>query len=176
MKIKNKIWIYSLAIIGMFLMLSVTLKTYGQNYTISFTATGAVTTIDSVKVENITQGTSLSIIGNDTLHLIETSGIKDLSEKNENIKVYPNPMQGQTELSFYAEKSGNVQLIIYDISGKEVLLTNDFLLQEIQRYRIIGLKQGLYFVSICGANYSYTTKIISLNSTNNESKNRISWK
>jgi len=151
-------------------MFSVTLKTSAQNYTISFTATGIVITIDSVKVENITQGTSLSIIGNDTLHLIETSGIKDLSVKNENIKVYPNPMIGQTELSFYAEKTGNVQLIIYDISGKEVLLTNDFLLQGIQRYRITALKQGLYFVSICGANYSYTVKIISLNATTSEAE------
>ena len=170
MNTKNKIWIYSFVLIGVLLMFSVTLKTNGQNYTISFTATGIVTTIDSVKVENITQGTSLTIIGNDTLHLIETSGIKNLSVKNENIKVYPNPMIGQTELSFYAEKTGNVQLIIYDVSGKEVLLTNDFLLQKIQRYRITGLKQGIYFVSICGANYSYTTKIISLNSTNNEAK------
>ena len=170
MNTKNKIWIYSFVLIGVLLMISATLKTSAQNYTISFTATGAVTTIDSVKVKNITQGTSLTIIGNDTLHLIETSGIKNLSVKNENIKVYPNPMIGQTELSFYAEKTGNVQLIIYDVSGKEVLLTNDFLLQKIQRYRITGLKQGIYFVSICGANYSYTTKIISLNSTNNEAK------
>jgi len=170
MNTKNKIWIYLLAIMGMFLMFSVTLKTSAQNYTISFTATGIVTTIDSVKVENITQGTSLSIIGNDTLHLIETSGIKDLSEKNENIKVYPNPMIGQTELSFYAKKIGNVQLIIYDISGKEVLLTNDFLLQGIQRYRITGLKQGIYFINICGENYSYTVKIISLNTTTSEAE------
>jgi len=151
-------------------MFSVTLKTSAQNYTISFTATGIVTTIDSVKVENITQGTSLTIIGNDTLYLIETSGIKNLSVKNENIKVYPNPMLGQAELSFYAKESGNVQLIIYDISGKEVLLTNDFLLQGIQRYRITGLKQGIYFVNICGENYSYTVKIISLNTTTSEAE------
>ena len=170
MKTKNKIWIYSFVLIGVLLMFSVTLKTNGQNYTISFTATGIVTTIDSVKVENITQGTSLTIIGNDTLYLIETSGIKNLSVKNENIKVYPNPMIGQTELSFYAEKTGNVQLIIYDVSGKEVLLTNDFLLQKIQRYRITALKQGIYFVNICGENYSYTVKIISLNTTTSEAE------
>ena len=60
MKTKNKIWIYSFVLIGVLLMFSVTLKTSAQNYTISFTATGAVTTIDSVKVENITQGTSLA--------------------------------------------------------------------------------------------------------------------
>ncbi len=170
MKTKKSIWIYSLAIMGVFLMLSVTLKTSAQNYIISFTATGAVTTIDSIKVENITQATSLTLLGTDSLHLTGTSDINGESVNHEGIKIYPNPMQGQTEISFYAKKAGNAQLIIFDISGKKVLLINDIFLQGIQSCRITGLKQGMYFVNIRGENYFYTAKIISLNSSQSEAK------
>ncbi len=170
MKTKNRIWIYSFAFLGVFFMLSFALKTSAQNYIISFTATGAATTIDSVKVENITQGTSLTIIGADSLHLTGTAGISDLSVNEEDVKIYPNPMQGQAELSFYAKKAGNAQLIIYDISGKELLLISNVFFQGIQMCRITGLKQGIYFVNIIGENYLYTAKLISLNTAQSEAK------
>lgn len=42
---------------------------HAQDYFIGFTATAASTTIDSVKVENLVQGTSLTLSGTDILHL-----------------------------------------------------------------------------------------------------------
>ena len=155
---------------GMLLMFTLPLKTSAQNYLISFTATGAATTLDSVKAENITQATSLTVIGDDTLHLIGTAGINDLSIDEERIKIYPNPMQRQSELSFYAKKTGNARLIIYNISGKEVLQTNNVFLQGTQMCRITGLKQGVYFVHIIGENYTYSSKIISLSTAQSEAK------
>jgi hypothetical protein len=80
-------------------------STNAQNYNIRFAATGgAVTKLDSVKVENLNQGTKLSLPGEDTLHL-GTLGIDD-GANQETIKIYPNPMQGLAELSFYAKASG----------------------------------------------------------------------
>ena len=45
---------------------------YAQDYQINFTGTGATSTVDSVKVENLSQCTSLSLGGADTLHLKAT--------------------------------------------------------------------------------------------------------
>ncbi|MCF8297269.1 MAG: DUF1566 domain-containing protein [Saprospiraceae bacterium] len=170
MKTKNRIWIYSSVLLGVFLMFSIALKTSAQNYIISFAATGSATTIDSVQVENITQGTSLTIFGNDSLHLTGTAGISDLSVNKLDVKIYPNPMQGQAKLSFYAKKAGNARLIIYDISGKEVLQKSNVFVQGIQICLITGLKQGIYFVNIIGENYLYTAKLISLNTAQSEAK------
>lgn len=145
-------------------------STQAQNYLISFVATGASTTLDSVKVENLTQVTSKTFKGNDTLHLKGTDGISNINANEEIIQVYPNPMQGQSEISFYAKNTGNSQLTIYDISGKEVLQTVGEIFQGIKMYRLTGLRQGVYFVNISGVNYFYTAKLISLNISQSDAK------
>jgi len=151
-------------------MFSITLETRAQNYIISFAASGVVTILDSVNVENITQGTSLTLAGTDSLHLTGMTGINNLSVNDKYMKIYPNPMLGQAELSFYAKKTGDAQLIIFDISGKEVLLIRDIILQGIHRYQITGLKQGIYSVNISGENYLYTSKLISQNTKQSKAK------
>ncbi len=153
----------------LFLILFATANIYSQNYDISFVATGAATTVDSVKVENLTQGTSLTLLGTDTLHLGNV-GINEVGVNNENLQVYPNPMQGRAELAFYAKQDGNAKIVIYDISGKEILQAEDKLIQGTQKYQLTGLKQGVYFINISGTNYFYTTKLISQNVTPSEAK------
>ena len=144
--------------------------THAQNYLISFVATGAATTLDSIKTENLTQGTSLTIQGGDVLNLTGSVGINDYTANEEMIKVSPNPMQGQAEISFYAKQAGNAKIAIYDIAGKEVLKYEEKLLQGTQKHQLIGLKQGVYFIIISGEGYFYTAKLISQNATPGEAK------
>jgi hypothetical protein len=49
---------------------SLPVKTVALNYTISFTGTGASTTIDSVIVQNLTQGTSITVPAGNKIHCI----------------------------------------------------------------------------------------------------------
>ncbi|MEI6823367.1 MAG: FISUMP domain-containing protein [Bacteroidota bacterium] len=139
-------------------------KLMAQNYLISFAGTGAAITVDSVKVINLTQNIALTLNGNDVLQLGDV-GINELSSIDNSLQVYPNPMQGQAEMLFYTKQSGNTKLVIFDIAGKEVLQANDNLLQGIHKYSITGLKQGVYFINIVGENYFYTSKLISLSSS-----------
>ena len=161
-----KFCIYSL--IGLLLMISLSLETNAQDYKISFkgkNSAGDSITIDSVKVENLTQNTTLTLLAlsyGDTLHL-GTVGIEELFDNNNNIQVYPNPMQGQAEISFFVKQAGNAQLTIYDLSGRIILQSVNNFLQGIQKYHLIGLKQGMYFIYINGENYFYTAKLISQN-------------
>ncbi len=151
----------------MALLLGITVN--AQNYLINFTGSGASTTVDSVKVENLTKGVNVTVLGTDTLHL-GTVGINEMDIKNNYLKVYPNPMQGEAELSFYAKQFGNVQLSIYDISGRTILKINDKLLKGSHTFKLSCLKQGMYFIYINGENFSYSTKIISQHSTFCEAK------
>ncbi|MEI6696608.1 MAG: SUMF1/EgtB/PvdO family nonheme iron enzyme [Bacteroidota bacterium] len=147
-----------------------TANIYAQTYTINFAATGAATTVDSVKVENFTHPATVKWHSGDVLQLQLSNGINEIGINNQSLQICPNPMQGQSEIYFYAEQAGNAILSIYDIAGKEVLQTESKLLQGMQKYLLTGLKQGLYFVNICGDGYFYSAKLISLNTTASESK------
>ena len=154
----------------LFLILFATANIYSQTYTISFAATGAATTVDSVKVENLTQVTTVTWHASDVLQLVLTNGINEVGVNEENLQVFPNPMQGQAEISFYAKQTGNATISIYDIAGKEVLQIEEKLLQGTQKYQLTGLKQGIYFINISGNGYFYTAKLISQNATTGEAK------
>ncbi|MFZ4414747.1 MAG: FISUMP domain-containing protein [Bacteroidales bacterium] len=154
----------------LFLMIFANANIYSQIYTISFAATGAATTVDSVKVENITQGTTVKWYAGDVLQLILSNGINNLGANEENFHVFPNPMQGQAEILFYVKQSGNATLSIYNISGKEIVLVNNKFSQGIQKFQLKGLKQGVYFINIRGENYLYTSKLISLSTMQCEVK------
>ena len=141
-----------------------------QNYLINFTGSGAANTVDSVKVQNLTQNTTLSLSGSDILELIVSVGIKQINSTDDNLKIYPNPMQGQAELSFYAKQAGNTQVLISDITGKEVVQISRNLAKGKNKYKITDLKQGIYYINIIGENYLYTAKLISINKNQNETK------
>jgi len=138
-----------------------------QNYQILFAGLGASTTVDSVLVENITQGTSLKLLGVDTLLLQGTTSLNDIDIDKGDIMIYPNPMQEDAYISFNAKKAGNVKISIYDISGKLVLEHSDVLQQGLIKYKIGGLNQGVYFVGINGDNYKYKSRLISFNKGTN---------
>ncbi len=151
-------------------MIFATANIYSQTYTISFAATIAFPALDSVKVENLTHPVMVKWHAGDVLQLVLSNGIKEMDINYQDLHVYPNPMQGQTEISFYAKQAGNARLTINDISGKELLKAENKLLQGIQKYQLAGLKQGIYFINISGEGYFYTSKLISQNSTTSKAK------
>ena len=141
-----------------------------QTYTITFAGIGAATTVDSVKVENLTHPATVIWHTIDVFQLQLGNGINEIDYTDDNLQVYPNPMQGQSEILFYAKQAGNATLSIYDIAGKEILQFGNKLLQGIQKYQLTSLKQGMYFINITGNGYFYTAKLISQNTTPCEAK------
>lgn len=140
---------------------------YSQNYNISFAASGASTTVGTVKVDNLTQNTSITLNGNDILHLGPV-GINETEFNSNNTIIYPNPTQGKAELSFNAEQDGDVQITINDITGKEVLHIGNNYPKGNHKFQLNGLKQGMYLVNIKSETHSYSLKLISQNSNKNE--------
>lgn len=107
--------------------------------------------------------------GSDILELIVSVGIKEINSTDDNLKIYPNPMQGQAELSFYAKQAGYTQVLISDITDKVVQINRNSA-KGINKYKIADLKQGIYYINIIGENYLYTAKLISINTNQNETK------
>ncbi|HTX87482.1 MAG TPA: FISUMP domain-containing protein, partial [Bacteroidales bacterium] len=133
-----------------------------QNYLINFAGSGAGITVDSVKVENLSQCTSLSLSGTDTLLLRKEVGIGEITNRNDiSLQVSPNPSAGKFSLSIQTPESRGVTLSICDLSGK-VLLNRDEILETGKSLFLLGgLKSGLYILNAVSGNSYLTVKIIS---------------
>jgi uncharacterized protein (TIGR02145 family) len=133
-----------------------------QDYQISFTGSGQSTTIDSIQVENLTQGTTLSLNGDDVLHLVGTVGINILNADKNTVKVYPNPMVESAFVEFANSKTELVYLEIYNGMGVLITKQSKQVQQGRQRFEISGLKAGIYTVNVNAADWKYAAKLISL--------------
>jgi len=142
--------------------LSCELSLNAQNYLITFSGSGASTTVGSVKVENLTSGISLTLNGSDILYLSGTSGINSIeNNQSSQLKIYPNPMTDNATIEIYIPESGDASLSIYEITGKLVSQFKSSLDNGQHDFRLTGLKSGLYLLSIKGNAYQYSGKLLS---------------
>ncbi|HOZ29734.1 MAG TPA: FISUMP domain-containing protein [Bacteroidales bacterium] len=147
---------------------------YSQNYQISFTGTGASTSVESVKIENLTQCTEINISGNDILNLSSEVGIDELiSEPFNLVLIYPNPSAGMCYIDFKAYSDEIISIRIYDLSGKTVLYSEQFVNQGDNTFKTDGLSNGIFLLKLDNKHFSYTAKIIIDQSDNKSSQVNI---
>ena len=138
-----------------------------QDYLINFTATGESTVVTSVKVENLTKGTTLEISGSDVLHLTATiTGIEPFNANDEKgLNFSPNPLKEFSRMKFTQHESGDVIVAIHDMAGKKIAEKKEFLLPGDHTFRITGINKGIYIVSVSSGKYSVSGKLVSVSST-----------
>ena len=121
-----------------------------QDYQISFAVLDDnEATVDSLLVQNIEQGHSITQRGNDILHLVaSTTGISDLSISNRMVEVYPNPFSDKATIVFQNGKQGLVQLSLFDMTGK--IVAQNSMVQSAGRaiFEVSGLPAGAYVIRI----------------------------
>ncbi|MEI7724319.1 MAG: FISUMP domain-containing protein [Bacteroidota bacterium] len=144
------------------LMLSAAFQMYAQNYQINFAGTGASTTLDSVKVENLSQCTSLTIAGTDTLILTSTIGINEFrNPRGIGVTIYPNPSPGDCSVEFASTSGSTVSISLSDMSGKTVLQKTAFFREGNHSFFLTGIQRGVYNLKVESSGYLYTAKLIS---------------
>ncbi len=132
-----------------------------QNYHISFTGSGESSTVNIVQVLNLTQGTSLSLSGSDSLNLVGTIGINSLTNSENYFNIYPNPMNETSNIEFYNSKSGQVSVEIFDVTGKVITSLNKQIQNGNQTFEISGLNAGVYIVNVSTTKLRYAGNLIS---------------
>jgi hypothetical protein len=161
-----------LIVITLFLGL-VFIKSIAINYTISFTGSGASTTIDSVIVQNLTKGTSVKVLAGNVLNLSDSkTAIEQISTTDESISVYPSSVAGKYTISFFSKEVGATQLNVYSIDGRKLngIICN---LQEGRNLFQLALPKGAFIITINGLRFSYSSKLISYSGL--ETKPEISF-
>ena len=92
-------------------------KANAQNYRLTFAATGASNSIDSIQVRNLTQGTALTLAGTDTLNLQGVLGVTNtFNSTNKSLRIYPNPMGQKCTIEFEAPETGPANIAIFPLS------------------------------------------------------------
>ena len=138
-----------------------TLLANAQNYLITFAGTGASAIVNSVKVENLTANTSLTLSGSDILRLTGTVGISQAeNEQLSGIKIYPNPMTENSLLEIYPPVSGDATISVYEITGKPVFQIHSYLENFRQEFRLSGIKNGFYLINVKGNTYQSSGKLL----------------
>ncbi len=133
-----------------------------QDYQISFTGSGQSTSVDSIQVKNLAQETTLSLNGDDVLHLVKTLGINAIAPKESALKIYPNPMMESTVVEFFHTNTAPVNIEIFNETGVLVVKQSLPIPQGKQRFEISGLNTGIYTVNVQTADLKYIAKLISL--------------
>ena len=154
------------------LMLAISVNSFPLNYNINFTGTGASTTVESVIVQNLTQGTTVTVPVGNSLNLVSsiTNSLEGESENNSNMRICQNAFEGKTVVSFYVNQSGITQLNLFGLDGRMVA-NNSQVLQSGTNSFELNLPQGVYVLQVNSNNFKYRGKII--NSTSNANKPSI---
>src|ERR1035437_3041183 len=105
----------------LFFLFMLSFKAYSSDYTINFGATGDSNLLDSIVVQNLTQGKSVTVIGGNSLILTNTvTAIPYLMSSSNGLRVYSNALQGQTTLKFNVLHEGFVSVNVFGMDGKKV--------------------------------------------------------
>jgi len=134
-----------------------------QDFEIIFAGRGASSSVDSVLVENLTQGTSLKLAGLDTLYLTKTTTGINLFKKGSDLIVYPNPFLSYCNIQFSTQKSEKITVQLFDISGRKTTSKVEFIEPGIHNFQINGIPRGMYIVQVRSTSLFQTAKILSYN-------------
>jgi uncharacterized protein (TIGR02145 family) len=134
----------------------------GQDYQINFSAKGASSSIDSIRVENVSQNKRITIGGSDVLRLQKnvTVDVERLNYPDKNLRIYPNPIQEYGKVDFYTPVSGTASIDLFELSGQKLFGVKKEMEVGINSFFLSGLGKGVYFIRIHSLAYNYTGKII----------------
>jgi uncharacterized protein (TIGR02145 family) len=155
--------------IFVFLLLIAALPALSQNYQIVFSGSGQSSSVDSVKVENLSQCTTLLLSGSDTLNLVATVGTHDQKFPNDGfLSVFPNPSSGKFNLDFEFPGCENVNAELIDGNGSVVLQRMFPRHLEHVSLFLDRIPAGLYLLKIEAGNSIFAEILISTSKTAGE--------
>jgi uncharacterized protein (TIGR02145 family) len=133
-----------------------------QDYMITFSGSGLSNAVETVEVKNITQQTSITLNGSDTLHLAFIVGISPIVQENAGMKVFPNPARHTSRVEFYNPEAGNINFEIIEISGKTLSAMNIYLSRGLQTFDVQGLGTGIYLLKATTETTVYQQRLVTL--------------
>jgi len=124
------------------------ISTIAQDLTISFQPKESGTIIDSIWVLNQRTNEKVKLTGYESLTLIKVTSINDFPLNSAEGCIYPNPCNGNTEMSFATSLNQEVKVNVYNLSGQLLSTESQFLIPGQHRFKILFSGTGIYTVSV----------------------------
>jgi uncharacterized protein (TIGR02145 family) len=146
------------------ILLASSLKFQAQDIMLNFTGTGASDQVDSVLVQNLTQGSSLTLPGGDVLHLKGLStGVGNITQyRSGDLTIYPNPALDYARFEFDSPSEGMTGVEISDIPGRIQARWQRFMQAGRHTFELTGLGNGVYIVRVITGGNLYTGSLVSI--------------
>ncbi len=148
--------------------LALMISAFGQRPTLEliFTAidNASYVQLDSIKVMNRTQGGDTVLYWPDTILVLDyQAGITEINNEEKNLRVfqnYPNPVINHTTLTLYLPEKGEVNLVITDILGHQVINTGRMLDKGYHSFRFTPGSGEIFFFTAYWKATCSTIKIL----------------
>ncbi len=153
------------------LALGFLLSAFGQNtIELTFTAENNEQNVplDSILIENLTQGGDTTLYAPDDVLVLYISGINDELNTKNNFFVsqnYPNPFIDKTRINFFVPEKEAITITVRDLLGRELMQQQNILNPGAHSFTFYSGSEKYYFLTIRGGKSSQTIKMLSANST-----------
>ncbi len=138
---------------------------------LTFTAenNGQYVPLDSIFIENLTQGGDTTVYAPDTVFVLDyITSIGDNEVIGENSlsvsQNYPNPFKGKTEFNLYLPEKENIKITGRDILGKELVHYENNLTRGNHSFSFYAGNESYYLLTVTGEQTSQTVKMLNAGS------------
>ncbi len=145
---------------------------FGQKPTMELTFTaennGQYVPMDSIFIENLTQGGDTTLYASDTIMVLDynTSIYENVVIAENTFSVsqnYPNPFNGKTEINLYLSKREHINITVRDILGREMVHYKNTLKRGNHTFAFYSGNQKYYLLTVTGKQTSKTIKMLNSN-------------
>ena len=114
-------------------------------------------------------GSSIQSYGMDSIFYYNyqptTTGLKIVNAAStKQLKLYPNPTSGKVALDFSLEEAGEVEILLYSLSGQQLLQQNESASAGVKQLSLdlkaAGIQSGVYFLELRSNRERYINKLI----------------
>lgn len=145
-----------LTIIGTILVIS---HLHALTYTISFTGSGASSSVNSVVVQNLTKGTSATVNAGATLILSDLNTDVNSITNSNGITVQPTNATGLYNVTFVAPQSGEALISTYKSDGRKSV-SEKFILSEGTNSFFVQMSGEINILKIEGQGFTLSKKVL----------------
>ena len=154
------------------LALGLIVSAFGQKPTMELTFTaensGQYVPMDSILIENLTQGGDTTLYAPDTVLVLDyTTGINEIDLSNNSFSIsqnYPNPFEVKTTVSLYLPEKENIKIVVRDIIGRELTHYENILNRGNHNFAFYPGKEKYYLLTVTGNQTSQTIKMLNTGS------------
>jgi Secretion system C-terminal sorting domain/SdrD B-like domain/Bacterial Ig-like domain (group 2) len=115
------------------------------------------TSVESVEAVNFKEHTSYG-----TITPYDKTNVHQVTAGTTGISIFPNPTSGELSIQWENKTTGNAEVIITDMTGREVIRTSVNISTTTGQAHIdlAGISEGVYIITIKAANINYTGRLV----------------